>query len=137
MRLRNTLTLVSVLIGLLVACSSNTSDPGDSNKAGNPAKGESLFMQITLGEKLAPGCITCHSVEPGKTMIGPSMAGIAGLAREAIPGINAEQYLRIAIMNPDEHLADGFPPGIMYLKYSEDLTQEQVNDLVAYILTLK
>jgi cytochrome c len=54
-----------------------------------------------------------------------------------VPGQPAEEYLRTAITDPDAYISDGYQDGIMYRGYAQALTAQQINDLVAYMLTLK
>jgi len=54
-----------------------------------------------------------------------------------VPGLSAEGYLRESIINPDAHVLEGFFPGIMYQEFGEDLSEQEINDLVAFMLTLK
>ncbi|MCB9434861.1 MAG: disulfide bond formation protein B [Ardenticatenaceae bacterium] len=99
------------------------------------AAGKVLFQEITLGD--APGCVACHSLEPETVIVGPSMANIASQAAVRVPGQSAEAYLQQAIVNPDAHVVDGFTAGVMYQNYEEALTKEQINALVAFLLTLE
>ena len=101
----------------------------------DPVSGEALFQQVTLGE--TPGCIACHSLEPDTVLVGPSVAGIGSLAKERVPGHSAEASLQHAIVNPDAHVVDGFTAGVMYQNYEEALTKEQIDALVAFLLTLE
>lgn len=128
--------LCLLLVSLqLVACTGeNESSPPE---AGDPALGKDLYSQTVLGPRAAPGCVTCHSLKPGVTLVGPSHAGIAGRAGSMIEGLSAEEYLRESIINPDAHVSEGFAPGIMYQRFGEDLTEQEINDLVAFMLTLK
>ena len=92
--------LCLLLVSLqLVACTGeNESSPPE---AGDPALGKDLYSQTVLGPRAAPGCVTCHSLKPGVTLVGPSHAGIAGRAGSMIEGLSAEEYLRESIINPD------------------------------------
>lgn len=105
--------------------------------AGDAARGEELFKQSTIGASAAPGCATCHSLEPGLTLVGPSLADTGERAGSQVEGQSAEEYLRRSIVAPDEHVMEGFPAGVMYQKYGEDLSEQEIDDLVAYLLTLK
>ena len=109
---------------------------------GDPERGRQLFEQSLLGE--APGCSTCHSLEPGKVIVGPSLAGIGTRAAERIQDPNytgnarsAEGYIRESIMHPDAYVVEGFPKGVMYQNYRSVLSMEDFNDLVAFLMTLK
>ena len=135
---KRTLTLVIVsvvLYTLLVACGGT--DTADGGSVGNAKRGEELYKQTVIGSQVAPGCITCHSLESGKVLIGPSHAGLATKAETAIPGMSAQDYLKESIIEPDAHIVDGFSAGIMYQNYAKDLKESEINDLVAFLLTLK
>jgi cytochrome c551/c552 len=131
--------LALVLTMLLVACgggdSESTEAGGGEQVAGDPERGEELYtMQQING---APGCITCHSLEPDVTLVGPSHADVGARAGDIVPGQSAEAYLRESIVDPDAHVTEGFSPGVMYQNYEQDLTEQQIDDLVAFLLTLQ
>ena len=127
MRLTYVLCLISCLA--LVAC-------GSSN--GNAARGAALFSGQTPMSGDAPTCASCHLVEPGSSaLVGPSLANIGNLAADRVDGQPAEAYLRTSLVNPDAYIVEGFQDGIMYKGYGHGLTPQQLDDLVAYLLTLK
>lgn len=138
-------TLLSILIFLmalaLAACGGggDSTDSGTDDSApaptGDATRGEELYKQTTIGS--APGCVTCHSLEEGVVLVGPSHAGVATRAGTYVEGQSAEEYLRESIVKPDAHVVDGFTAGVMYQNYGTDLTEQQIDDLVAYLLTLK
>ena len=134
--------LVLALVVLLAACGSGgdqaaTEGDGGSTSVGDAAKGKELYEQTVIGSASAPGCITCHSLEPDVVLVGPSHAGLANRAGSYQEGVGAEDYLRESITNPDAHLVEGFTPGVMYQNYAEDLSAREINDLVAYLMTLQ
>ncbi len=100
---------------------------------GDPKRGEQLFNQTVLGQNA--GCMTCHSLEPDVTLVGPSLAGIATRAAERVPGMSAEQYLMQSLMEPDAYVVEGFPSGVM--PSYKDLPEQDLADLIAFLLTLK
>jgi len=126
---------VFVLAALLLAACGGGGEEGAG--AGDAQRGKALYEQTIIGPNAAPGCTTCHSTEPGKVLVGPSHAGIATIAESAEPGKSAEQFLKESIINPNAHVTEGFTAGIMYQNYSKDLSEQEINDLVAYLLTLK
>ena len=148
MRKRTLLILLLALGLLLMAACGGGGDGGGETEAGNgetagdAARGEELYMMTTIGDTGAPGCITCHSVEPTDnpmlaSPVGPSHYGVAGRASEYVEGMSAEEYLRESIVEPDAHIVEGFPEGVMYQNYADDLTDQQISDLVAYLMTLQ
>ena len=135
MSIKPLLPLLLLLLAL-VACGGNDETAGPQ-PVGDAANGELLFARPLIGAENAPGCITCHSLFPDVTLVGPSPVGVAARAEAAAPGQTAEQYLRESITRPDAYLVAGFDPGQMYQNYGEELTEEEIDDLVAYLLTLR
>lgn len=107
------------------------------------AQGQYLFRTVT------PACNACHSVSPGGDMAGPTLAGMATRAAEIIASpeyegeaTDVEGYIRESIVAPSAYLV----PGAMYsaggtsfmpADYDETMTEEQIEQLVAYLATLK
>ena len=131
-------TLIVLLMLVLAACGGD--DGGDAETASgggdaNPARGEELYKQTVIGSASAPGCVTCHSLEADMVLVGPSHVGIATKADTS--GLDIEEYLRQSIEEPDAIISEGFTEGVMYQNYATDLTEQQISDLVAFLLTLK
>lgn len=127
--------VIGMLAALLIlaACGGGASQaPAGGSAGGDAAAGKALFAQSVIGAN--PGCITCHSLEAGKTLVGPSVAGIASRAGSTVSGQSAEQYLRQSIVEPDAYVVKGFAKGLMP---KPTLTEQQIGDLIAYLLTLK
>lgn len=132
------LSVLVLLLGLaLSACGGGAEEPAASTSVGDVAAGEKLYKQPVIGTASAPGCATCHSLEPGVVLVGPSHAGVATRAETYVSGMSAEEYLRESIINPNAHVVEGFQPSVMYQNYGQELTQTEINNLVAYLLTLK
>ncbi|HOU39874.1 MAG TPA: c-type cytochrome [Promineifilum sp.] len=136
--------LISLFLLALAACGGggNTDETtadntGDTAAVGNAANGEKLFSQATIGANNAPGCITCHSLEPDVVIVGPSQAGLATRAESRVPGMTAAEYIHQSIVEPNAYVVEGFAEGLMYQNYATDLTEQEINDIVAYTLTLK
>jgi hypothetical protein len=94
-----------------------------------------LYNEASLGTNAS--CRICHSLEPGDDRVGPSFAGIASRAGERVPGLSAEEYLRQSILDPDVYTVEGYPSGLMVPNLGETLTEAQIDDLVAFLMTLK
>ena len=132
--------LVLGMVFLLAACGGGGGEEaaeGEVVAIGDVARGQELYNQVTIGPNAAPGCITCHSLEEGVVLVGPSHAGLANRAGDYVEGMSAEEYLRESIVEPNAHIVEGFTPDVMYQNYAEDLQARDINDLVAYLLTLE
>jgi cytochrome c2 len=112
----------------------------DNVVLGDPEAGEELFrhtLRMTGGK--APTCMSCHEVDNNEQLsVGPGLAGIADIAGSRVPDLTAEEYLCRAIIAPREHIVAGYPEDniLMPITYGATLTQQQINDLIAYLLTL-
>jgi len=123
------LTLVSLLIlALLVAACGG----GGEGTTADATAGEQVFVQDAT-----PPCNTCHPVEGEANGVGPSLAHIATDAATDKPGMTAEQYIRESITDPDVFVVPDFPAGVMPKTYGQQLSQQQLDNLVAYLLSLK
>ncbi|MCP4308991.1 MAG: hydrogenase iron-sulfur subunit [bacterium] len=107
----------------------------DAPLAAEADTGESLFLENTLGTNT--GCRICHSLDDGVVQVGPSLAGIATRGTTRVAGMTAEEYIRQSILDPDAYIVDGFPAGQMLQNFDELLTAEDVDNLVAFLLTLE
>jgi cytochrome c551/c552 len=67
-------------------------------------------------------------------MVGPSLKDVSEDAGEDIEGMSAEEYIRQSIVDPGAYLVEDFsnvmPP-------YNTLSDSDLNDLVAYLLSLK
>lgn len=83
--------------------------------------------------------MTCHSLEPDTVIVGPSLAGFAEDAEEDGQelGITPEEFVRQSILEPNAELASGFDPDLMPQNWGEVLTGEQVDNLVAFLLSME
>jgi nitric oxide reductase subunit C len=96
-----------------------------------------------------PGCAACHSIAPGVNIVGPTLAGIPAVAaaRIASPDYrgtakDAAGYIRESILDPNAHVLTGptYAAGgrsLMPSDYGQTLKPEQVDHIVAYLLTLR
>lgn len=108
---------------------------------------------ISLGQAVfhgpVPGCFACHSTAPGMQLVGPSVAGIGARAEEVVTSpdytgsaTDAAGYIRESILNPNAYIVPGatFSAGgvsFMPQNTEELLTPEEIDQVVAYLLTLR
>ena len=96
-------------------------DGGDPAAAGSFAGGSRAGRQVFL----AQGCGGCHTFSAAGTngTVGPNLG-------EALQGKDAE-FVHESIVDPNKEVASGFAPNVMPQDYGQNLTQKQVDDLVA------
>lgn len=85
------------------------------------------------------GCLSCHSVD-GSPSVGPTWKGLFGATVTLADGTNVtidDAYLHNAIVNPNLQVAAGFSPGVMPQNYQASISDQQVNEIVEYIKSLK
>ncbi len=121
-------TTLLVLTILIISAMALSACGGDGDTADDPtAAGKALFAETIIGTQA--GCSTCHSLDADTVIVGPSMAGIGSRSDAAA--------LRESILDPNAVLVDGFPANTMPPVWGDELSDEQVDQLVAYLLTLK
>jgi mono/diheme cytochrome c family protein len=98
----------------------------------DPEHGETLFAMIEGGSP----CSTCHYVDSDESLVGPGMLGLADVAGERVEGQSAEEYLYNSIVHPNEYIVEGYPEMVMPQNYDDLLSEQDMYDLVAYMLTL-
>ncbi|NTU81504.1 MAG: c-type cytochrome [Chloroflexales bacterium] len=105
-----------------------------------PEQGLAIFQgQVPIEGFVA--CRTCHFTDPAAPVgVGPNLAGIATRGAERIPGLTAPEYIRRSIQVHDEYTVPGYAPGIARAvvgrDFAEVLSERQVEQLVAYLMTL-
>src|SRR5690606_12831419 len=104
---------------------------------------EAVFRNAT------PTCIACHSTAPGANMAGPTLAGLTARAQEILnspdykgKATDVEGYIRESIVDPSIYLVPGqmySAEGVSFMpaNYGNDLTEEQLDQLVAYLGSLR
>jgi nitric oxide reductase subunit C len=124
---------ITVSGGGSLGVSSNTSPVNNNSVATSDdpvERGKSLFSN-------APAiCSTCHSLQPDVVVVGPSLAGIASRASSRVAGLSAEEYIRTSIVHPGDFIVTGFQD-VMQKNFGDVLTSDQINDLIAFLMTQK
>lgn len=117
--------------------------------APQPASNDPIALGQSLFRQSSPGCFACHSTVAGVNMVGPSLAGIADMAATHLKAADyrgtatdAAGYIRESIVNPSAYVVHGPSyssngQSIMPAGFAQVLTPVQVDNLVAYLMTLK
>ncbi len=130
---------------------------------GDPDNGKILFN--TVRPEVSFACATCHRVDSTETLVGPGLLGISGHSHnhnesasngtpDAMSGMNMGEatpeattapeqtfeqkveFLRTSITNPSAFVMTGFPDNLMPKVYGQIFTEQEINDLIAYLFTL-
>jgi cytochrome c551/c552 len=128
-----------LLLTGLVASGGTLNSP--QAEQGDIARGRAIFEQASIHG--TPGCITCHSFEPGVTVVGPSLAGIATRARALLhsPSYNGlattpEQLLREAILTRQCDLWGG-SRHLIIPEWEGVFDRQELIDLTTFLASLK
>lgn len=97
-------------------------EEAEETAAADPANGERLF---------ATSCGGCHGAANGA---GPALTGMGERAATRVAGMTAEAYLHQSIVEPGAYVVEGFAD-IMPKTYEEQFSEQELADIVAYILT--
>jgi nitric oxide reductase subunit C len=115
---------------------------GQADAADSVSRGKAIFDGIGA-------CASCHSLTGGTVLVGPSLEGVAtrGSTRIEAPDYrgsakDAVEYLRESVLVPGAYVVETphTPPGgpsLMPATYGSTLTPEQIEDVVAYLATLR
>lgn len=82
------------------------------------------------------GCTACHALEEGANVVGPSWFNMGAIAATRVPNESAALYLYHSIVDPNQHVVEGFLPNLMPQSYSEQLSEQDLADVIQYLLTL-
>jgi nitric oxide reductase subunit C len=120
---------------------------------GEPPPAAASSDPVALGQalfrKTPPGCFACHSTSHGINLVGPSLEDIPTTAAERLKDPNyrgkatdIEGYIRESIRDPNAFVLTGptYSSGgrsLMPTGLDASLTPEQVDQLVAYLMTIK
>lgn len=96
--------------------------------------GELIFRNGANG---APACVTCHVVDSSAAGVGPSLLGLNSIADTRVDGLSAADYVRQSILHPNEYVVGGYIAGVMYQNYEGQLSTDEVDSLVEYVLSLE
>ncbi len=116
-----------LVIFVISACSAGASVPPTPTPDPLVVQGQQVFNAR---------CATCHALVPDTIIIGPSLAGVATRAETRVKGLTADEYIQLSILRPGDYVVEGFS-NVMITNFAKELTNEDMNALVAFLLTLK
>jgi mono/diheme cytochrome c family protein len=98
-------------------------ETGGGGPSGNPTAGKEIFTATAQ-----PPCSSCHTLaEAGATgQVGPDLDDV-------LQGKDAA-FIHESIVDPNAEIASGFSAGIMPETYGDQLSDQQLDDLVAFLV---
>jgi len=86
-------------------------------------------------------CTSCHSLD-GSKLIGPSFKGVWGITETVVTnGVDREitvneEYIKTSLHEPNTDVVKGYNQGLM-ISYKDLVNEEEINDIIEYLKTLK
>ena len=86
----------------------------------------------------ALGCASCHEGSLFNLFrpVGPPLNEIGLVGRKRVPGVSAEDYIRLSITDAGDYVVPGYPDS-MPRGLARDMSPEDLAALVAYLASLK
>ena len=81
-------------------------------------------------------CASCHTIGTDGGTVGPPLTHIGTVAETRESDVSAEDYIRRSILDPGAYIVPG-SPDTMPRGLARGLSQEDFDDLVRYLLTLR
>lgn len=150
--------MIRVIVSLIVvsmmitACTSDTNEPPSDSDAGVTTdvssdssadssedtpemRGQALFTQMI--DEVGFSCASCHHLTDAR-LIGPGMDDIDVRHEDYDTEESLEAYIATSIINPMDFIPDAEPayPENVMPSYDGVLSDDEISDLVAYIISL-
>ena len=120
------------------AATGSPPETSDKTFMGGETDLAALGQEIFTG---AGGCSACHTVEGiSAGLVGPDLTHIGTEAPTRKQGFSAEEYIRESIRKPEVFVPEGVEratPGLMTSALTANLTDQQVEALVQFLLAQK
>jgi hypothetical protein len=95
---------------------------------------------VEVGRGIAEGkglCRTCHTIGQSGALRFPDLAGVAGRAKERVPGLSDVEYFAQSLYEPDSFVVPGFNPGMPTINRPPiGLTDQEILCVIAYLQSL-
>lgn len=113
----------------------SAADAAAAEEAALAANGEVVFNHFY--EQVGFACETCHFVDQETRKIGPGLLNIGVRSETRVEGQSPQEYIRNSILHPNDYVVEEYPENLMPQTYADLLTPEELDSLVAYLMTLE
>lgn len=110
-------------------------DPFVYDGPGDVAAGDALFHEMRAEVNFA--CSTCHYVDQDIQLIGPGLLNVVERVEGHGTGETPQEYILHSIIEPSAYVVEGYPDALMPQVYATIFTEQQIEDLVAYVMSLR
>ncbi|MFN8459247.1 MAG: c-type cytochrome [Anaerolineae bacterium] len=113
---------VDDVVNYIMNWESTAPDLGNPNAAPTPVPGDTPEER---GKNLftGMGCVACHMINGEGQTVGPDLTQVYS---------KGEDYIRQSILQPNAVIAEGYQPNLMPQNFGDRLTDEYINDIIAY-----
>ncbi|NJN81972.1 MAG: cytochrome c [Caldilineaceae bacterium] len=103
----------------------------ENTEVAGPRLPQDIFLSL--------GCSGCHNLDENQTAdnrgpIGPYMGNLYETAGSRVEGQDAETYVHTSIVEPNAYVNEGYTPGIMPANLVDQISDEELDALVAWLL---
>ena len=111
-----------------------SANPDADAPHGDAEHGAELFKKGANG---APPCAACHSARPEGSAfpVGPTLFGVPERAATRVEGLSAHEYMHQSIVDPGSFVVNGFR-NIMFKNFADKYSEQDIQDVIAYLETL-
>jgi len=135
--------IVAAPLLVLAACGGSDQDSSETAPAqASPAAAVSPETSTSNAPAAFATCRSCHSVEPGRNGVGPSLFGIVGTKAGDVPGYNFSPALKASGVTWDRETLDTWLQGPMKMVPGTKMVigvpnPEKRKEVIDYLETLK
>ena len=109
-------------------------DQSTLSPSADAANGKQLFNTFQPAAGIT--CATCHRVDSEERLVGPGLLNVGKRAESRVQGMSAVNYLHQSIVSPSAYVVEGYAD-LMPKNWGRVFSDKQIDDLIAYLLTLK
>jgi len=136
------LTLEGEIVAETTTTDADTKPEADSNTSmialpdtADVEHGAELFETFQPDAGFA--CSTCHNTDSETRLIGPGLLNVGNRAETRVDGQDAIDYIYTSIMNPSAFIVPDYPDDLMPQNWAEIYTEDEIYDIIAYLMTLE